>query len=68
MFEESVARGEETENKYLQMLEDYGIEVIKPDDAVLEDFAAKCREEVWPQLRSSINNDEVFDGLLAAIS
>ena len=68
VFEESVARGEETENKYLQMLEDYGIEVIKPDDAVLEDFAAKCREEVWPQLRSSINNDEVFDGLLAAIS
>lgn len=63
-FDESVASGEDIENEYLQKLSDYGIEVIKPDEAVLQEFADKCRTEVWPELRSSINNDAVFDGLM----
>ena len=46
----------------------YGIEVIKPDESVLQDFADHCRTEVWPELRSSINNDEVFDGLMASLN
>ena len=67
-FDESVTGGEATENEYLQKMEDYGIEVVKPDDAVLEAFAASCREEVWPELRASIDNDEVFDGLMASLA
>ncbi|WP_251448682.1 TRAP transporter substrate-binding protein DctP [Vermiculatibacterium agrestimuris] len=68
VFEESLAKGEETENEYLEKMADYGIEVIKPDDAVLEEFGAKCREEVWPKLRDSMGNDEVFDGLIESLS
>ena len=49
-------------------MEDYGIEVVKPDAAVLEAFATSCREEVWPELRASIDNDEVFDGLMASLA
>lgn len=66
-YEESVARGEETENEYLQLMEDYGIEVIKPDEEILNSFAEHCRAEVWPELRDSIDNDEVFDGLMASL-
>jgi len=67
-FDESVTGGEVTENEYLQKMEDYGIEVVKPDAAVLEAFATSCREEVWPELRASIDNDEVFDGLMASLA
>ena len=67
-FDESVASGEATENEYLQKMSDYGIEVIKPDESVLQNFAEHCRTEVWPELRSSINNDEVFDGLMASLN
>ena len=67
-FDESVANGEATENEYLQKMSDYGIEVIKPDESVLQNFAEHCRTEIWPELRSSINNDEVFDGLMASLN
>lgn len=67
-FEQSVEGGEATENEYMQKMADYGIEVIKPDPAVLEAFAESCRAEVWPNLRASIDNDEVFDGLMAAVA
>lgn len=68
VFNESIARGEEEENEYMQMMTDYGIEVIKPDEEVLSTWATKCREEVWPQLKESVNNDEIFDGLVASLS
>lgn len=66
-FNESVATGEDTENEYLQKMSDYGIEVIKPDASVLQNFAEHCRTEVWPELRSTIDNDEVFDGLMESL-
>lgn len=66
-FEQSVENGEATEQEYLQKLSDYGVEVIIPDDSVIEDFQAHCQEEVWPQLRSSFDNDEVFDGLMSEL-
>ena len=56
MFDESVASGEATESEYLQMMEDYGIEVVIPDESVLDAFTEACREEVWPELRASIDN------------
>lgn len=68
VFNESIARGAEEETEYMQKMSDYGIEVITLDEEVLADWAAKCREEVWPQLKNSINNDEIFDGLVASLS
>ena len=68
VFNESIARGEEEEDEYMQKMADYGIEVIKPDAEILDGWAAKCREEVWPQLKESVNNDEIFDGLVASLS
>lgn len=68
VFNESIARGEKEEQEYMQLMSDYGIEVIELDDEVLATWAEKCREEVWPQLKASINNDEIFDGLVASLS
>lgn len=67
-FNESIARGEDEEKEYMDLMSDYGIEVIELDEAVLAEWAQKCREEVWPQLKDSINNDEIFDGLVASLS
>jgi len=68
VFNESCVRGEEVENEYLQKLEDYGIEVIKPEAAVLEELAAQCREISWPKIKASFQNDEIFDGLVASLA
>lgn len=68
VFNESIARGEQEEKEYMQLMSDYGIEVIELDNEVLATWAEKCREEVWPQLKASINNDEIFDGLVASLS
>ena len=68
VFDESVASGEATENEYLQMMEDYGIEVVIPDESVLDAFTEACREEVWPELRASIDNDAVYDGLMESLA
>ena len=66
-FNESIARGEEEENEYMDLMTEYGIEVIKPDPSILADWAKKCREEVWPQLKESIGNDEIYEGLVASL-
>ena len=68
VFNESISRGEAEEDEYMQMMSDYGIEVIKPDPEILESWAKSCREEVWPQLKESIQNDEIFDALVASLS
>ncbi|MDR1604106.1 MAG: TRAP transporter substrate-binding protein DctP [Gracilibacteraceae bacterium] len=65
VFEQSLERGESVEAEYLQKMRDYGIEVIVPEQAVLDEFAAKCREIVWPQLKDVIG-EELYDGLVAA--
>jgi TRAP-type C4-dicarboxylate transport system substrate-binding protein len=66
-FEESCSRGYDTEQEYLQKLSDYGIEVIITDQAVLDNFATHCREEVWPQLKDVIGED-VYNELVANFS
>ncbi|MDR1071006.1 MAG: TRAP transporter substrate-binding protein DctP [Gracilibacteraceae bacterium] len=65
VFEQSIERGEAIEAEYLQKMRDYGIEVIVPDQAVLDDFTAKCREIVWPQIKDDIG-DDLYNGLVAA--
>ncbi|MGD9820718.1 MAG: TRAP transporter substrate-binding protein DctP [Aminobacteriaceae bacterium] len=41
-------------------LEEYGIKIIRPDDAAIKNFARVAREKVWPELRSLLG-EKVFD-------
>jgi TRAP-type C4-dicarboxylate transport system substrate-binding protein len=49
-----LAAAEEREAYYAQKLTDYGIEVISFNENELKAFAAKVREEVWPELEETI--------------
>jgi len=42
------------DEEYRQKMQDYGMKVIVPEDAQLKKFAAKIRQEVWPELESVV--------------
>lgn len=66
-FEESIKVGQEEEQRYMDMMQDYGIEVIRPSEEVLNGFAEKCRETAWPKLKDSIG-EELYNQLVESYS
>ena len=55
---------EEKEKASVQMLSDYGVEVIPFTDEELARFAKKVHENVWPKIREDIG-PELIDKILA---
>ncbi|MBA7678292.1 Solute-binding protein [subsurface metagenome] len=51
---------EEMDEKYMQMLRDYGWTVLIPTDAEWENIAAAIREDVWPELGPLIGKDMLY--------
>lgn len=50
----------EMDEKYMQMLRDYGWTVLIPTDAEWENIAAAIREDVWPELVPLIGKDMLY--------
>jgi len=50
----------EMDEKYMQMLRDYGWTVLIPTDAEWENIAAAVREDVWPELVPLIGKDLIY--------
>ena len=55
-----VAYVEEMDEKYMQMLRDYGWTVLIPTDAEWDNIAAAIREDVWPELVPLIGKDMLY--------
>lgn len=66
MWTDSINSIEEEDAKYIQMLKDYGIEVIEFTDEELAAFADGVRADVWPKLAETYTQ-EFLDELLDSV-
>ena len=66
MWTDSISSIEEEDAKYIQMLKDYGIEVIEFSEEELAAFADGVRTDVWPELAGTYTQ-EFLDELLASV-
>ncbi len=66
MQNEQAGYAEEMDQKYMQMLRDYGWTVLEPTDAEWERMQAVVFEKVWPELTSIIGT-AIINDLYAAL-
>jgi TRAP-type C4-dicarboxylate transport system substrate-binding protein len=66
MQNEQATYAEEMDEKYMQMLRDYGWTVLEPTNAEWEHMQTVVFEEVWPELTSIIGTaiiNDLYDAL-----
>lgn len=63
MFIDSIQLAREEEEKYFQMLEDYGVEIIQGTPEQLEAVASNVRKEIWP-IYEEILGTEIYNDLM----
>ncbi|NMA49175.1 MAG: TRAP transporter substrate-binding protein DctP [Tissierellia bacterium] len=65
--QESFELAAEDDEKYMKLMEDYGIEVIRFTDEERQAFAEVVRQNVWPKLAKN-SSQEFIDNILESIN